>query len=372
MRSYAELRRKEVPNVSDKTIEKLELERHQLTSDYEEKKARLNEIVSRLAVLKQERERLIRELANLGARSQALFQEQFEQIKNYERIITDQQARLEELMMQDLALALSGFELRQSVKMRLLREGVRERWESGKNQGDTNLERFLASVDTSMQGIDPALTDGQREGVLDSARGAWEKLWYPPPENCAKGYWHPYLNELERSKVIDRLGELDELDAPAIVELLDTISANEEALKRLQEEVTRTEAVAPQVDKKRKRLSSVIVEIEGYDQEIGALRREMTSLESQINRKNTELTGLSRQFDQAAPSARRAARADKVAQMVDEIVAQAVPSQINAIAAAMTTAHRSVAHKIDLVERIAIDENCDVKLLNHNGLDLRA
>ncbi|SFD95185.1 DNA sulfur modification protein DndD [Salipiger profundus] len=371
LRSYAEVRRKESPNVSDKTIEKLELDRHTLNFEYDKRATRLAEIEPTRAVLKEEQEHLIRELASFGTGSQALLQEQFEQIKNYERTIEDGQARLEDLMMKDLALALSGLSLRQSVKSRLLSEGVRERWENGKNQGDSNLERFLSSVDTGMQEINPTLSNGQREGVLDSARNAWEKLWYPPPDNCAEEYLHPYLNELERSKVIDRLDELDELGAPAIVELLNNISANEDSLKRLQDEVMRTEAVAPHVDTKRERLNQVNSELQQCDQEIGALKREMSSLESQINQKNTELTKLSGQLDQAAPSARRAARANKVALMVDEIVAKAVPSQIDAIAAAMTEAHRSMAHKKDLVERIAIDENCDVKLLNSDGMDLR-
>jgi DNA sulfur modification protein DndD len=222
-----------------------------------------------------------------------------------------------------------------------------------------------------MSDIVPVLSNHQRKSVLEGARGAWEKLWYPPPENCADEYLHPYLNELERSKVVDRLEELDELGAPAIVELLTGISSNENALKRLQEEVTRTEAVAPHVDKKRERLSQLNGEIQQLDQEIGALKREMAALESQINQKNTELTKLAGQWDQAKPSVRRAMRALKVASMVDEIVAKAVPSQIEAIADAMTKAHRSMAHKKDLVERIAIDEDCDVKLLNADGMDLR-
>ena len=46
-------------------------------------------------------------LASFGAGSQALLQEQFEQIKNYERAIEDGHARLEDLMMKDLALALA-------------------------------------------------------------------------------------------------------------------------------------------------------------------------------------------------------------------------------------------------------------------------
>lgn len=371
LRSYAEVRRKDSPNVSDKTIEKLELERHQLTFEYDKKSERYAEIEPSLVALKEEREHLTRELASFGAGSQALLQEQFEQIKNYERSIEQGRSQLEELMMKDIALALSGLGLRESLKARLASESVRERWESGRKQGDSNLERFIGAVDSGMQGIDPSLSHGQRNGVLDSARAAWEKLWYPPPDNCADDFLHPYLNELERSKVIDRLDELDELGAPAIVELLSTIAANEDSLKRLQDEVTRTEAVAPHVDSKRERLTKLNGEIQQLDQEIGALKREMSALESQINSKNTELTKLAGQWDQAKPSVRRAMRALKVASMVDDIVAKAVPSQIDAIAAAMTEAHRSMAHKKDLVERIAIDENCDVKLLNAHGMDLR-
>ncbi len=308
-----------------------------------------------MAELKEEREHLIRELASFGAGSQALLQEQFEQIKNYERAIEQGRTQLEDLMMKDIALALSGLGLRKALKGRLSAEGVRERWESWRNQGDSNLERFISAVDSGMEGIEPALSGVQRGAVLDSARSAWEKLWFPPPDNCAADYLHPYLNEVERAKVIDRLGELDELGAPAIVELLNIIASNEDALRRLQEEVTRTEAVAQHVDSKRERLSHLNGQIQALDQEIGALKREMSALEALINQKNTELTKLAGQWDQAKPSVRRAMRALKVASMVDEIVAKAVSSQIEAIAAAMTEAHRSMAHKKDLVERIAID-----------------
>ena len=207
--------------------------------------------------------------------------------------------------------------------------------------------------------------------MLDSARSAWGKLWDSPPDNCAEEYLNPYLNEQERSKVIARLDEIDELGTPEIVELLSAISANEDARKRLQEEVHRIESVAPHVDTIRERCQQVGDEIQQYDQEIGALKREMSALESQIKQKKIDLAKLSAQVDLSRPSARRAARANKVALMVDEIVAEAVPSQIDAIAAAMTEAHRLMAHKKDLVERIAIDENCEVKLLNADDMDLR-
>ena len=64
LRSYAEVRRKDSPNVSDKTIEKLELERHQLTFEFDQKSERFAEIEPALAALKEEREHLTRELGS--------------------------------------------------------------------------------------------------------------------------------------------------------------------------------------------------------------------------------------------------------------------------------------------------------------------
>jgi len=262
LRAYAEVRRKESPNVSDKTIEKLESDRQQFTCEYDMKFERLNEIEPTRAELKKEQEHLIRELASYGAGSQALLQEQFEQIKSYERTIEEGRAQLENMMIKDIALALSGLRLRESLKARLTSETVRERWENGKNHGDGNLERFIVVVDSKIAKINPTLSEGQREAVLQSARGAWTNLWYPPPENCAEEYLHPYLNESERSKVLDRLHELEKPTSPTIVELLGTIAANEKSLQRLRGDVMRTEAVAPHLDRKRERLSRINDEIQ--------------------------------------------------------------------------------------------------------------
>ena len=371
LRAYAEVRRRESPNVSDRTIERLELERDQLTIGHEQKAARLREIEPTLGRLKGERETLTRELASFGAGSQALLQEQFEQIKNYERSIEEERGKLEDLLVKDIALTLCGIGLRKKLRNRLESEAIRDRWENGKSQGDTNLERFLSAVEAGMDSIDPVLTESQRDSILKAARDAWENLWYPPPKNCAEDYRHPFLNDLERAKAMARLEELDDLSAPVIVELLNSIAANEDELRRLREEVVRTEAVAPHVDSKRERLLALNGEIQDLDQEVGALRRETVSLEGQINQKNTELTKMAGQWDAAKPAVRRAIRALQVSSMVDEVVAKAVPSQIEAIAKAMTKAHASMAHKKDLVERIHIAENCDVQLLNKKDVDVR-
>ena len=371
LRNYAENRRKQVPSIPDKIIKNLEDDRSKLESNLAEKKERLDEIEPIQKKLKESQQRLIRELASYGVSTQALLQEQFEQIKDYEKNIDSASDAIESLMLKDLALALSGNHLRKNTQKQLSSENALENWKNGKNQGDNNLERFINSFDSGMKNIDPALSDGQRKSVINKVRIAWNDLWHPRPTDCAEEILHHYLNEHERLKVIEVLENLNDLGARDVFQLLADRYKNENDLKILKDEVIRMENVGPDLDKKRKELSSLSSEIEKYNQEIGALKNEIVSFEGQIQQKNVELARHSSKNDQAAPSIRRATQAEKIALMVDEIVKQAVPNQITAIANAMTEAHSFMAHKKGLVNRIEIDEKCNVKLLNADGEDLR-
>ena len=368
---YARERSKGSKEIPDKTLEKLESEIHGLDLNFEKIDKRLKESVPILSEFKEERERLTRELASFGVSSQAMLQEKFEHIKNCEHSIEKNRSQVENMLMKDVALALSGSELRKNLKSRLESEEIRERWESAKSQGVSDLERFLKAVDAGCEKIIPNLTDNQRTSILKIARGAWQNLWNPPPENCADGYLHPYLSGTERASVIERLGGLDDSDAPEIIELLDTIANQENALKRLREEVARVEGIAPQLKDKQERLIFLNNEIEKLSRENGVLEREISALEGQITDKNVELARLRKFKEQSEPSVRRAKRARKVTTMVKDIASKAVPSQIDKIAQAMTEAHRAMAHKEGIVERIDINEDCEVRLLNSEEVDVR-
>ncbi|WP_434733557.1 DNA sulfur modification protein DndD [Rhizobium sp. YTUHZ044] len=371
LRQYARVRRSEVNNVSDKTLERLELDIDTAQFQVNEKKQRLAELEPEHQTMKEQREKLTRELASFGVGSQAQFQEQFERLNRFEREIEEGRAQLEALLSQDIALALSGAKLRSALKETLVGEIAREKWLAGRQQGDANLDRYLSAVEAALNLIQPDLMHTQKSSVLKVSRDAWETLWNPPPTNIVENVLHKYLNELDRIRVSERLDELDQVGAPEIVDLLDRISATEEAHGRLQQEITKTEAIAPNVDKKRLELGAVNGRLQELDQEIGALRREIGVTDAEITKRNTELARLSGQWDQAKPNLRRASRALTAASMIDAIVSKAVPSQIAAIATAMTAAHKSMAHKKDLVERIEITEDCEVKLLSADGIDLR-
>ena len=128
--------------------------------------------------------------------------------------------------------------------------------------------------------------------------------------------------------------------------------------------------MGPDVDKKQTRLTELNKKIEDLSQEIGTITPEKESLDAQIKNKNEELGRLYSGRDQAKPYNRRITRANTVANMIDEIVEAAVPSQINSIAEAMTNVYKDIAHK-ELVEKVDIDDQCGVKLLDKDGNDVR-
>ena len=85
LRAYARVRKSEVNNVSDRTIDRIELDLDNLNFQLGKKKERVAELEPEHSSLKEQREKLQRELASFGAGSQAQFQEQFERLNRLGR-----------------------------------------------------------------------------------------------------------------------------------------------------------------------------------------------------------------------------------------------------------------------------------------------
>lgn len=370
LRSYASARRSQAPDVTDDTIDELENDRNKLKDRLSENESRLGTLEPQITKFKCERDELQQELAAFGSGSQTETRRQIEQVASIDSDIQKQTSELESLLANDIALALAGVGLRERLSTRLASESILDKWETGKQQGDSRIDAFIDALDLGVSEINPSVGETRRERIMEIARNAWDKLWYPPPLNCADEYHHPYLDESGRGNVRQHLQRLGEVSAPSVINLLDSIDADSGKLKRLRAEIAHLESVAPHLEKKRERLILLNSEIGNLDQEIGAIRRENQSLDAQIKIKNENLGGLYARRDKAKPVARKISRAIDVANMIDEIVLAAVPSQIEAIANAMTTAYKDMAHK-QIVERIYIDDKCSVKLLDKTGIDVR-
>jgi len=219
--------------------------------------------------------------------------------------------------------------------------------------------------------VDPPLADNQHDAVIEKVRLVWDKLWNPPDDDTAEDFRHTYLTGLERSKARERLMSLDGIAANKVASVLDESTAHEIQIDRLQEEYNRTQTVGPDLDAKRVRLGEMSAILGARHRELGGVRSHIGLAQTQLDNKRRELGRLRAELGTAAPGLRRAAKAEQVAAVLDAIAADAVPTQIGAVAAAMTDAYRSIAHKGQRIERVDIDAECNVKMVSKSGRDVR-
>ncbi len=371
LKDYAAQRQRNVPNLRDGNMNKVSNELKELSQSLIENQNQRIEISPKLSKCEEERKQLMEKFLALGVGSQTQSDPQYKRLAECESAIKDGNARLETILSQDIALSLAGAQLRKQLKFRLNSENIREQWLNGKQQGDHRIDSFLSTIDKAMDEIQPPINAKQQEEILSIARIAWEKLWFPPPANCADDYLHPYCSAYERSGVVDQLEALDHLGAADIVDLLDSISKNERRREQINNDIFRLERVAPDVNEERTRLKELDSKIKVLIKEDASLEREQKGLTGQLKAKYIESTRMLARLNDATPAIRRVGCAYAVAAMVDQIIGKAVPNQTAAIADEMTKAHKSMSHKEGWIDRIHINEECEVKLLNTAGEDVR-
>lgn len=371
LREYARARRNSTTKIGDDTLDRLRAEVREIEARLKATELELADLEPKLAPLRSTRDRLVREIGSLHGGNSANLQELYDTKEKLGRERDRLRERLASLLRSDLALALCGSTLRSELRTRIAAEGERARWEAAKSQGAGGLDKVLTALSAEHPPLEPPLSQSQVDVLRARLIAAWETLWYPPPDNCAANYRHSYLGTSERGATIARLAKVDQLALGGLEELLtqvnDTdrdvrkvngriaqLSGNEDAVKHLAEEMDR-------VNKEEKEL----------DARVRDLRRAVDGDRGQLGPKLQQLAKLTEGHQKAQPQLARAAAADKIADLVDGVVADSYPLHIDKVATEMTAAYQSLAHK-RLVKQIEIAPDCQVRLVGDGGRDLRS
>lgn len=367
LRAYASARGQGAGPQAD-TVARVEAERDGLENRATALAEESDGLAAQVAALEERRDALVRELHGHGSGTQASLQELFQRREQRRADLRTALDRLDEAVESDLALALCGPVLRSGARERLRREARREQWEAGRAHGDARLEVYVEAVERSLALVEPPLAVPQVAAVLARIREAWDRLWNPPDPDTAESYRHPYLVGAERGEAVARLARVA-AGGEGLLRRLAEIAAHEADIARLDEEVHRIEGVGPELDAKKEELREANARLGPLQQRLGAARNERTAVEAQASAKRAEVAKLRQAASSAAPGLRRAAAAERVAAALDEIVSLAVPTQVGAVAEAMSEAYRSLSHK-GLVDRVSISAEGEPRLLTRAGQDI--
>lgn len=321
--------------------------------------------------LKARREFLTGELSGLGVGGgDSVTKDRHEEHARVKAALRVDREKLFELITAKLAAAVAGRKLRDRARARLIAEAAREDWEGQRRQGTAKEEHYVAAVTAALGALDIGIDDARRLLVETVLREEWTKLWYPPPTDCAPDFRHDYARGLDRENVIRRLEQLGALSSSQLQELTNEIARGEATERRMRNEIAQLEGISPKVQATARELSELNPAIDRLVASCGQVKRALEGNEAMLRPKRQEYARLVQSQTQAQPKLKIAERADRVADVVEDIVKAAVPDQVGRVGAAMTVAYRAMAHK-KIVEKVSIDEDCEVTMLTATGRDVR-
>lgn len=370
LREYAKDRQRRAGHVGDERIERLRAEIRELEIREETFNSELRDTDPQIDPLRTHRDQLVRQISTLHGGSYANLKELFETRERLDRDRERYRDELRRLLSFDVALAITGPKLRADTARQLGEESVLERWLSGKSQGDSNFDRFVASLDRSPPELDPPLTAAQHHVMRDKLRNAWQSLWHPTPEGCAREVRHSYLNESERVLVRERLQRAEDLAIDKVGTLLQKVEEFDQDIRKLDARIAQQRGVDVEAEQLAEQLGDAQERLSELESRRREVDRELEGLRGQLNPKRQELGRMQESFFAAEPQLRRSARAHAIAGLVERIISEAFPEHIGDVARAMTEAYRAMAHK-GVVRRIEIAPDCSVKLLANGTRDLR-
>ena len=367
---YAQNRRTSAAAPSDTKVNAAKTAIEELEARIEAKGRECDETDALLPNLYVDIDDLTQRLAGRGEGTVALVASLLEDEKRHrdeaDRAIGD----LTTLISGDIALAIAGPSLRSATLDRLRSEAKREAWESGRNEGNRNLDRFAADLSKRLDGLAPPLQEGHHYAVIAAAKDAWGALWHPPPEGCADGYLHRNLTGTTRRAVIERLEAIGRHSAGEISEHVDRFDAAVATADAKRREYHELERIAPEIDEQAERLKKLMEQSGRYKEQRDAAQREIDAATAELNDKRAEVARYVSRLNTHAPELTYAAKADAYVELIGDLLKDAVPYEVREVANEMTKAWKAMAHMSDRVERIDITPDCEVKMLAADGSDL--
>lgn len=366
--SYAQNRRTSAAAPSDATVNTVRSAIRTLEDRIEKKEAERDEAADHLPRLDDDIEDLTQRLGGRGEGTAALVASLLEdetRHRNEAELATNE---LVDLITGDIALAIAGTSLRDATLECLRSEAKRESWEIGRNEGNRNLDRFVADLSARLGRLEPPLGENHQEAAIEAAKAAWAALWHPPPEGCANDYLHPALTGTTRAGVIDRLEAIERHSAAEVSEHVHRFETAVVTAESKKGERLELEKLAPEIEKMARQLRELTEESGRYKEQRDAAQREIDAATAELGDRRAELARYVDRFDTRAPALAHAARADDYAKLIGGLLKDAIPFEIGEVADEMTKAWKAMAHMSDRVERIEISPDCEVSMVTSGGL----
>lgn len=277
---------------------------------------------------------------------------------------------LDVILATKLPFHLVGRETLDVLSQQVRAEISRESWEERRRNLEPEKTKFIGTFyDTSEPPLEPALTNNQETALQARLNAAWESLFYPMPEGCADTIMHDYLGA-KRTALLSAVDGL-RVGAQDVLGLIAKRATLQKRIRELINRYTKIEGVDKDgtLAKLQGESASINVTLDQRQRELGDLDRQLVGLKGTIDQERALYMREHERFVQANPLKSMVGRAERVCNLIGELIPQMYALKVDQLAKSMTDVYKKLAHK-GQVHRVDIDETGKTRILGRNGQEI--
>jgi DNA sulfur modification protein DndD len=278
---------------------------------------------------------------------------------------------LEEILAGRLPFHLVPKNIVEEYKTQLNEEAKWFAWNAEKQALEPRKIEFQTAFNTQKEPlIDPMLSDAQQAAIKVRLDAAWDKLFYPPPDDCADVIIHNYLHESQRIKALEFLTSIN-LGQKEIQDLLIEQNSLQQRTDELGRKISRVEGIDRDGTLKglKDKLEEAQAKIDALAERARVDDRSMITLEAQVNNMRADYMKQRGKLDESSPVRAVIEKSERVRKILDEVIPALFPLKVRALGKAMTDVYKQLAHKHQ-VEKIEILDDGTAKVLSANNKEI--
>ena len=373
LHDYASMRRTQgmAGRASDSKLQALRLKIENAEAEAAELAKESKDLATQLERARADEDALLLKFHELGGEDVARIGDLRQKSGELRQARVDLKDKLAKSLVGDFAMSLIGSSaLVNKAAVRLRMENARTEWERDKKSGAEKYDKFLANLD-KLDALSLPMSDAQVASLRKNLKAAWDEVWFPMPSNCAETFLNSGFSDDERAAAIARLEEVSTFSIAEVRGLLESIARNEAEIGLVDRQIANVRGDRTEdVQKLHDQMKEKRVETEQLGKQMADVDRKREGVEKELARVRPEFGREMSQRKGTAPILNRSVCAEKVVGAIEGIISQAYSHHVKEIAEEMTAAYVSMARK-QIISKIRISEDCDIKLLTERGKDIR-
>lgn len=256
----------------------------------------------------------------------------------------------------------------ESLKTQLQEETRLLEWDNARQNVEPQKSRFIDAF-FSMDFTRP-LNEQTKQKLQECVDLAWQGLFSPKPEGCAKELLHDYLEPRQRQRLDEQFDKIA-IGSREIKDLLQQRGLLQTTIRELKRKQIHLEALHDDgtLHQLQDEMKAVQAELNQLNEKAGDLNRQIAEAKKTLDDHRSVYEREHAKFIETTPVKSNLRKSEKVLDLIKELMPRLFSLKTKELSHAVTDIFKQLAHK-EQVDKIEIDEKGVSRLLSREGVEI--